>query len=259
MNIEICDNPIFVIGAPRSGTSMMQWSLRAHPDLWGGPESDFLLPLLSGLRKSYEFGTTRGRLHWLSRQEVSWDEYLLHAGYGVNSLFTNRSKGLVWVEQSPVYTLFLGDMVGMFPGARFVYMLRDGRSVVHSLRNFVNPMTHDKAIETWVRYTRAAMAFADSDYGDAVLTVRYENVVGDTESAVSRIHKFLHVPFEEASVAFIESNRPINSSFDEESSTEKLSPRWTSWTPEERALFDQTAGELLIDTVFEDSHDWTGP
>ena len=76
MNVEICDKPIFVLGPPRSGTSMMQWALRQHPDLWGGEESDFLVPLLRNLERSYEHGLKRGDKHWLARQEVSYEEYL---------------------------------------------------------------------------------------------------------------------------------------------------------------------------------------
>ena len=57
--IDVCENPIFVLGPPRSGTSMMQHSLRAHPDLWGGQESDYLVPMVDGLREVFEFGNRR--------------------------------------------------------------------------------------------------------------------------------------------------------------------------------------------------------
>jgi len=257
-NLEVCEEPVFVIGAPRSGTSMMQWSLRQHPDLWGGQESDYLVPLIKGARDAYDYGSVRGDLHWLSGQGVSWDEFLGHVGIGINSLYTNRSDGLIWVEQSPIYTLHLDDMKRLFPGARFVYMLRDGRSVVHSLRNFVNPMDHEQATRTWMDYTTAAFVFAESTHGASLLTVRYEDVVADTTSAVRRIHEFLGIPFAGASVEFIEAKNPINSSFSGETSGEKVGPRWASWTKAERRSFADSAGELMATAAYEQDDAWVG-
>lgn len=257
--MDTCDNPIFVVGAPRSGTSMMQWSLRQHPDLWGGQESDFFVPLIEGARAAYGFGTVRGDLHWLSGQHVSWEEFVGRVGDGMNALYVSRSGGKRWVEQSPIYTLHLDTMVQMFPGARFIYMLRDGRSVVHSLRNFVHPMSHDEAIATWIAYTEAALAFADSADGSAMLTVRYEDVVSDTEAELRSIYAFLDVPFAAASVDFITSRRPINSSFaDESSSRAKLGPRWSSWTAAECESFAGSAGSLTIALGYEDDATWMG-
>ncbi len=255
--LDICDNPIFVVGAPRSGTSMMQWSLRQHPDLWGGQESDFFVPLIEGARAAYEFGTVRGDLHWLSGQHVSREEFVGRVGDGMNALYVSRSGGKRWVEQSPIYTLHLDTMVQMFPGARFIYMLRDGRSVVHSLRNFVHPMSHDDATATWCAYTEAALAFADSASGSAMLTVRYEDVVSDTEAALRSIYDFLDIPYAEASADFISSRRPINSSFiDESSSQEKLGSRWSSWTAAERDSFAGSAGSLIIALGYEADASW---
>lgn len=254
--VDVAERPIFVVGAPRSGTSMMQWALRQHPDLWGGQESDFIGPLLDALDEVFEFGSTRDRLHWLSGQHVDRSEFLRHIGYGLNSLYTSRSEGLRWVEQTPLYTLYLDGIADLFPDAQFIYMQRDGRSVVHSLRNFVNPMEHDEATETWRRYTEAATSFAASDRGSSMLTIRYETVVADTDGAMRTIYDFLNLPHELASVAFIEKNRPINSSFTGEESREKIGPRWASWNSDERHRFLEIAGDLLIETGFESDDSW---
>jgi hypothetical protein len=177
----------------------------------------------------------------------------------MNALYVSRSGGKRWVEQSPIYTLHLDTMVQMFPGARFVYMLRDGRSVVHSLRNFVNPMSHDDATATWRAYTEAALAFRHSALGSSMLTVRYEDVVSDTGTALRGISDFLGIPYAEASADFITSRGPINSSFkDESSSQEKLGPRWSSWTPSERESFAGSAGSLLIALGYERDSAWVG-
>lgn len=256
MNIEVCDQPIFVLGPPRSGTSMMQWALRQHPNLWGGQESDYLIPLVDALHQVWEFGNQRGRLHWLSGQKVSFDEFLVHVGVGINSLYMSRSGGRRWVEQTPQYTLHLDDMCRLFPDARFLFMVRDGRQVVHSLRNFVNPVEHERACRIWKEFMEAGLAFSRSDRGDQLLFVSYQRAVEDTEAELRKVFDFLDEPFEPASVDFIRQKRPINSSFADETPTEKLQARWTSWSPHELKLFREIAGDLLIALGFETDHRW---
>ena len=238
----------------------MHWSLHQHSELWGGQESDFLIPIIDGTREAYDFGTWRGDLHWLPDEGVSLDELLRYVGFGVNSLYTNRAGGLRWMDQSPIYTLYLRDTKMLFPGAKFIHMLRDGRSVVHSMRNFVNPfvspMGHEEAIQAWVEYTTAARAYGDSESAASMITVRYEDVVADTSTQIRRIHEFLEIPFEEASVEFIEARNPINSSFSGEVPAEKLTHRWASWDRRERELFSRIAGDLLVLTGYERDASW---
>jgi hypothetical protein len=257
MIVDITERPIFVLGAPRSGTSMMQWALRQHPDLWGGQESDFLVPMVRGLREVWEFGRTRGKLHWISGQGVEWEEFLRHVGYGVNSLYTDRSKGLRWVEQTPQYTLHLDEMALLFPGAQFLVMVRDGRQVVESLRNFVNPVEFDDGCRIWKRFNEAAREHASSAPAGRIHFVSYEAAVLDTEAEMRRLFGFIDEPYAQASVDRITSRAPMNSSFIGEGRDQKLAPRWAKWTQAERERFVELAGDLLIRLGYEADHTWT--
>jgi len=252
MRIDVCDHPVFVLGPPRSGTSMMQWALRAHPNLWGGQESDYLIPLVDRLRDVWEYGRRRERLHWLSGQNVSWDEFLGHVGIGINALYMSRSHGRRWVEQTPQYTLHLDDMVRLFPGAQFLFMVRDGREVVHSLRNFVNPVEHEEGCRIWRNFINAGLRFAEGEHGHQLHLVSYRNAVSDTEPEMERVFAFLGEPYDKASADFITSKRPINSSFTEAAA----GPRWGVWSGEERAVFERTAGSLLVTLGFESDASW---
>lgn len=256
MIMEITERPIFVVGPPRSGTSMMQWSLRQHSQLWGGPESDFLVPLLNALGPVHEFGTRRGEMHWLSGQSVEWDEFVGYVGMGINAMYTARSGGLRWVEQTPLYTTALGGMADLFPGAQFLFMVRDGRQVVHSLRNFVNPMEHRQACKTWARYISAGLAFERTEQGGMLHRVGYQDVVNQTENEIKRVCELIDEPFEQAMVDFIRDNAPINSSFSGEVSADKVSARWSTWTADERHEFVEISGDLLLELGFESDHEW---
>lgn len=252
--VQLTDHPIFVLGAPRSGTSMMQWALRQHPDLWGGQESDFMIPLVEKLREIHEFGSKRANLHWLSGQEVSEAEFLEYMGLGLNALYTNRAGGRRWVEQTPQYTLHMGDILSLFPGSAFVMMLRDGRDVVESLKNFVNPVEHVEASRLWRRFAEEGLNFAEGVHGDRVHIVRYRDAIEHTHETMAELFEFLNVSESEGSVAWIRDRSPINSSFTGE---DRISTgRWSGWSPTERRQFLDIAGDVLIRAGFENDDSW---
>lgn len=253
---QTVEEPVFVLGAPRSGTSMMAHALGQHPELWTGEESDFLTPLLRHARRAWEHGRTRGDLHWLAARGVSWEEFAVWLGMGMNAMYTTRSEGRRWVEQTPQYTLVLPMLADTFPGARFVCMLRDGRSVVHSLAHFVRPVEHEEAARLWARHVRAGLEFASSPRGERLHLARYADVVTDTDAQLARILDFLDLEPHDAPAAFISQREPINSSFAGESARDKARPRWSDWTRDQRESFHAVAGELLIELGFERDASW---
>ncbi|MCB0995702.1 MAG: sulfotransferase [Acidimicrobiales bacterium] len=236
--LTITPEPIFVLGAPRSGTSMMQWALRQHPDLWGGPESDFLIPLLSGARAAHAYGTQRGDLHWLSRMGVGEAELLRYVGAGINAMYTQRSGGLRWVEQTPQYTLHLDEMSQAFPGARFVYMLRNGRDVVNSMRNFVYPVEHAEASRIWAEFVRAGIEFSEGPLGDRMIVVPYADAVQDAAPTLAALLQLLGLRHVDDCARFITDKAPINSSF-------QGGERRIEWSEDEEYQFDTWAGDTM--------------
>lgn len=254
-NLKVTAQPVFVLGAPRSGTSMMQWALRQHPELWGGQESDFMVPLVEHLREIHEFGSRRGELHWLSGQGVGVDEFLEYMGVGLNALYTNRAGGRRWVEQTPQYTLHMEEILSLLPGAVFVMMLRDGRDVVESLKNFVNPVEHLEASQLWSRFVSVGLDFNAGPHGDRVHVVRYADAVEDTESTLQGVFEFLDLPESSESVAWIRDRSPINSSFPGSNRAMALG-RWHGWTHEEKVSFNEAAGAALIRAGFEPDDSW---
>ena len=70
--------PVFIVGAPRSGTSMLHWALVQHENLWGSVESDFISRLIEGTETAYASGTKFGKFHWLIREKVEKSEFFKH-------------------------------------------------------------------------------------------------------------------------------------------------------------------------------------
>jgi len=249
--------PVFVLGAPRSGTSMLHWALCRHEALWGSEESDFLAPLIDGVLAAHRAGTRRGDRHWLVRQRVDEDELLAAVGGGVHALYTDRANGRRWVEQTPSYTLCAGELARMFPNAQFLLLTRDGRQVVDSIRRMMR-IPHRKACRWWRLYVERVAAF-EATHGERCLPVRYEELVRDTEAALARVFAFLGLASTPRAVAFIRDGGAINAApgREHERPDDKLQPRWHDWSAGQRRAFRRICGAALRELGYETDARWT--
>src|SRR5919106_2219637 len=267
----ICPEPIFIIGAPRSGTSILAWSLAEHSELWTEAESDIFFYLLKDdhLESAYETSVARTDGSWLRNHGVDLEQFLAHLGLGLNVLLTKTSDGRRWIDQTPANTLVVDRLAEMLPGARFLHILRDGRRVVHSMINFHRAMGDPEAVErmrdagrlppwttdfgdacrTWARFVRIADDFCRRN-PDLTHTLTNEGLITDPDDAMRAVLDFLGVPQEPGPARFLRTNR-INSSFAASGRSEEappaLSEPWREWLPEQREAFLENAGETMVE------------
>jgi hypothetical protein len=266
----LCPDPIFIIGAPRSGTSILAWSLAQHTELYTENESDIFFYLLKDgqLERAFEIAISRPDGSWLANHQIDLVQFLAYLGLGLNALFTATSSGLRWVDQTPANTIVVDRLAEMFPGARFLHLLRDGRRVVHSMinfhRTFGDPETAERmkqagrlppwavdfrdACHTWERLTRLASNFC-RQHSERAFTVRNERLITDPDDAMNEVLEFLGVAREAAPVQFLRTHR-INSSFAPSGRSEHAPPEltepWNEWPAEQRYVFFDEAGEQMV-------------
>ncbi len=265
--IQFCSHPIFIIGSPRSGTSILAWSLAQHSQLWTSCESYILSYLLEdgGLDQAFE-RAKRMPKSWFAEEKVERAEFLRALGSGLNVLFTSRSQGKRWIDQTPSYTDWVDDLVEMFPGAFFIHILRDGRRVVHSMVNFMNALSEEArtallqtdpaagwqtfahACQAWRHAVEVSMDFC-ARHPTCCLTIRNEELVADPCAGFEKILQFVGLPNETAPAEYFRSHR-INSSFRADSKDWNQSPQlsepWKGWTSDQNAIFWLEAGETFV-------------
>ena len=257
---EICADPVFVIGSPRSGTSIMAWSLVQHSSgFWSSNESHILWELFGDGTVENAFIRARGAHSdgWLPKEGVEIEEFLQYLGLGLNALFTSRSEGKRWIDHTPSYTRIVDIVAELFPGALFIHMLRDGREVVNSMTHFLDVPKNNmrqspawvdftQACRTWRTHTELAMDFCARNPARC-LTVVHGELAANPRDGFMEIHEFLSVSNEDGPVDYFRSGR-INSSFQssKEAQTRVLDPS-ADWTPKERMIFYWEAGPKLLD------------
>jgi hypothetical protein len=91
---EEINKPIFVVGSPRSGTSILAWCLGHHPNIFPVPESSWMGDFAVNVAKGYQIGAARGIFSILSAMSISRDEFFSHIGRSLNSLILKHRGDL---------------------------------------------------------------------------------------------------------------------------------------------------------------------
>ncbi|KQY50535.1 sulfotransferase [Lysobacter sp. Root494] len=204
-------DPVFVVGFPRSGTTLLEQLLDAHPDLASFDEQPFVQRLAKQL---YARGDTiQAALRTLdtnARQRLR-DSYFA----AVDAVLPGPATDAVRpVDKNPLNLLRLPLLPHVFPDARVILTVRHPCDVVLScyMQHFGAPAfavtfrtlescaeMYDRTFTHWLRL-RESLALP-------VHVLRYEKLVNATESETRRLFSFLELPWDDALMRFTERAR----------------------------------------------------
>jgi hypothetical protein len=112
-----------------------------------------------------------------------------------------------WGDKTPHYVHHIDHLLRVWPKARFVVLVRDGRDVALSLRRMpFGPNNAWAAAQWWARGIQAGDR-AQQDHPEAVLTVRYEDLVRQPRDEVARVCAFLALRYEDDMLALERADR----------------------------------------------------
>ncbi|MCS4040861.1 sulfotransferase family protein [Salinibacter ruber] len=215
---RMAENPVFIGGSGRSGTTLFLSLLSTHPDIYSIPDEtgafcptayseDEDLQAAFNIERAYSF---------LMDPDVPLERY---------------SR---WCEKSPKNILFAERLLNYFgERTRFINVVRDGRDVVTS-KHPSDPDAYFVPPEEWVRDVAAGRRIEDDP---RVITVRYEDLVQDHLQVLRRICEFLDEPFaEEAFRAYPDSSQI---------------QKTRAWFGQAREISDESVGRWK-----EEEHEW---
>jgi hypothetical protein len=198
----------FIVGCPRSGTTMVQQALNRHSQVAIPPETKYFFSFFGHPRKSQARHVTRlnadlnVRLPVPARRVRSVADgrayYELMARQYVGRL---GKEGVThFGEKTPEHTGLLPRVRRLFPGAKVLVLYRDGRDVAQSLTQ-VPWMSANLSVNflVWLYYQWVVRKERQGICPD-VHFARYEDIVADPEKQLSAVLNFLGLPYEPAVV-----------------------------------------------------------
>jgi tetratricopeptide (TPR) repeat protein len=207
--------PIFILGFPRSGTTLVEQTLSAHPQIAAGDELPFVNEITASIPRILNSPLTYPEALselWMGDRCDGLDElrdYYLQRALQLGTL----EPGASWfTDKMPLNETHLGLIALMFPRAPLIHVLRHPLDVVLSV--FSNHLTHGfycaYALETAARHYLRIMELVQhyrSEMTLHYLPVRYEDIVDEQEESVRRMLDFIGAPFHPSCLQFHENRR----------------------------------------------------
>jgi hypothetical protein len=192
---------IFVVGAPRSGTTLLQNILACHSALCSIEKETGIFSfqnLFSPTADPFGLGQRQTReLQTKSRDIVNYFEK------GVKVLVEKSGGNKIFVEKTPQHVNYLSFILKYFPEAKIIHIVRDGRDCYCSARQHAGFIPQSTNIKTFAKYWKKCVSnpirFASSP---GLLTVVYEDLVIDPKASMENIMSFIGLPFEETQLDF---------------------------------------------------------
>lgn len=204
--------PVFVVGMPRSGTSLTEQILASHDDVFGAGELDKIAAIAGRLAGA----DAAGRDYPAGVQGLDHTEVAALAEEYLEEL-RQRAGGDArrMVDKMPGNFLFLGLIALMFPRARIVHCHRDPMdtclSIYGQLFNGLHPYAYD--LENLGRYYRAYQRLMDHWHRvlpNEILDFSYEAVIDDQRGATEALLAHCGLDWDEACMAFYQNKRAVH-------------------------------------------------
>ena len=265
MRNNLHSNPyVFLVGCPRSGTTLLQRMLDAHPSMTISNDSHFITravkrtlrknpnPALTGELVEQVWSYRRFYRMGLEQKEV-WEAAEEGGSYGdfVSRLYNKRAEHQgkpISGEKTPDYCRQIPALNRLFPRARFIHIIRDGRDTALSTLDWATsekgpgkwPLWASDPVGTcalWWRWQVSSGNQEGSRLGPALYhEVRYEDLVADPAKALNKMSAFLDLPYSDQMTRYFEGKTRME---------EGLSAK-SAWMPPTSGLRDwksQMSGE----------------
>lgn len=214
---------LFLVGCPRSGTTLLQSLLAAHSQVISFPESHFYNTMTTsrfGLRR---LGLASPRIrtrfaaflelighpemrHYLPFFAVSRRQYS-RAFIAVLDAVTRQQNKQLWLEKTPRHLHYIEDIRAFVPESKFIHLVRHGEDVVASLYEVVNQhpdrwpsipaddtaLCVERCVERWVQSVQLSRRYVGAPNHTMV---RYEHLVEAPKAVIQGLCEFIGISFE---------------------------------------------------------------
>lgn len=242
MSANKLNSPLFIIGSPRSGTSLLRLILTSHSQILVPPECGFIIWLhtkyaswnvtdnenssklesfLDDLIACKKFDTWMLDKIVIEKQIASYKPAnyaelcaVVYCAFGVNS----NKNFAIWGDKNNFHLNHLDELFGLYKNARFLHIVRDGRDVACSYREVMATKSKSPyapnldtnitniALE-WSNNVMKVDSFMSLMQPETAMTIRYEDLVSQTTPSVTGICEWLGIAYEADMLNYYQQNK----------------------------------------------------
>lgn len=213
-------DPIFILGMPRAGSTLLEQILSSHSQVEGTMELPDIIAVTKDLyrgKNNAQAGTYYSMLPNITAEQA--------AAYGSryldNTRIHRRTGAPFFIDKMPNNFAHIALICLILPNAKIIDARRNPMACCFSnfKQHFARGQNFSYSLEDMGRYYRdyvELMAHFDEVLPGKVHRVHYESMVQDTESEIRRVLDYCGLPFEEACLKFFENDRPVRTASSEQ-------------------------------------------
>ncbi len=265
------DEPFFIFGCGRSGTSLLSRMLNQHPNLAVPYESHLFNTFYPLLHYYGDLSVTRNRER-LIRDILSievmrdWDPGLtfqeisklvkknnFHGIFdAIMIAWASKNNKIRWGEKTPSHIDYWEKIVDYWPAVKIVHIVRDGRDVALSLMNArFGPKTVYASARYWKRYLDKVEILKRNYPEDQIYSIKYEELIDNASEVLKGVCGFLGEEYSPLMLEFYTNDAPYRT--DNENRKNLMKPvlkdnknKWaTKMSENEIRFFENAAGNYL--------------
>ena len=189
------NDPIFLIGFPRSGTTLLDTILRSHPSIEVLEEEPIIDEMINSLEKIINNDFSK-----LENLDENLFNQIRTIYFEKRNQYINHDKNKIFIDKLPLNIVNVGEIVRFFPNAKFILALRNPYDSVlscfmqtfslnHAMSNFLNiddaAELYDSVMNLWSSYSENLSIKSH--------TVKYENIVKNFDKTITDLINFLEL------------------------------------------------------------------
>jgi hypothetical protein len=211
---------IFIVGAPRSGTTLLQSLLAAHPSITSFPESQAFEALFKAYQRRWKILVSLGlptpkailRIHAFL-DEIQHPELknkfkfkftiqqYARTFLEILDIVTEKRDKTIWIEKTPQHINCIDYIENLDRDVKFIHIIRNGEDVIASqydagIKNtdtlWKSHIDINRCINSWVEDVKKSLHYLPRDNH---ILVRYENLAMSTETELTQLCEFIGIPF----------------------------------------------------------------
>lgn len=242
INMMTLQQPVFIIGSPRSGTSLLRLMMTSHSQIMVPPESGFLVWLanqygewtasdtlneqilcnyLADLQKCRKFDTwelnspeIKAKILQIQPENYSQLSSCVYLAYAEKL----GRQPTIWGDKNNFYLEHIPELIRLYPQARFIHIVRDGRDIACSYREIqqrpssspYSPNLPTDMVTIARQWSTNLFKVQDDSsvlHPEQKLTISYENLVNEPQLIMRKVVDFLGVDYEPTMLDFYVSNQ----------------------------------------------------
>jgi len=194
--------PVFIVGAPRAGTTLLQSILCKLEQYFPIPETHFFSKVAVGFPEQNlnEFQKKKLLRILKGKSKIKIDEAELLPISSKKAIFEfiigcyNKNNKNTFLEKTPRHIFHYSEIMNHYPDARFICMIREPRNTVSSILQ-MRPEINKSITRVAFLYNKIANRILTISKNRNVFIVRYEDLVSDTKETLYDICKYLRLPY----------------------------------------------------------------